>query len=147
MDRDNTWVVDCTNLALVLEPLCEDPGAVATLPLNLALGVPEGYGVQGRKRVAVTPRLCISVVPRRVKWETDKLGYIIKTPQDDRTVKLEFDPTKRRKYKPGITAGKILVLIRTKESDEEPEIPRSLASSARQAYSDASGVDKTISES
>lgn len=37
---------------------------------------------------------------------------------------LEFESDPRRKYKVGITAGKILVLIRTRELDSHPEIPK-----------------------
>ncbi len=72
------------------------------------------------------PRLCVTVVPRKVEWETGKFVYIKKAPQADRTEKLTFDPTRFavKKYKSALTVSKIIVLIRTKDTDEEPEIPR-----------------------
>lgn len=47
---------------------------------------------------------------------------------------MRIDFSSSRKYKTGITAEKIIVLIRTRETDGEPEIPRSSAVSAKQGY-------------
>lgn len=73
----------------------------------------------GLEEGVFTPRLQIAVEPRRVKWETGQFGC-----QEDGSEKLEYNPWKEKKYKAAITVGKIIVLIRTKQSDEQPEIPR-----------------------
>ena len=78
---------------------------------------------------------------------------IFSRPQNDGTEKLEFDSTKRKKYKPGSTASKILVLINYKRLRQKPEIPRSLARSINGIQSNkgrwsirANGIDiKTLS--
>lgn len=108
------------NLATILEALCSSPSSSAALPLRPFLGIPENLTVAGKHRGAVDPRLEIRVIPRRVEWETGKFGYITKTPAGDGTEDLKYKPTKTPVFKTTITAGKILVLIRTKR-EKEPE--------------------------
>lgn len=119
------------SLAAVLKQLCENPEAVETLPLNPILGAPEGHIHEGRHRPIINPRLCITIVPRRVKRETGIQGDVIKHRGRLGTHRFELDFNPNSKYKAAITAGKILVLIRT---TEEPDIHRSDSESVCQGY-------------
>ncbi len=94
--------------------------------------IPEGYTIQGQDRETADPWLSVTVALRRVKWKTGKFAYIKEILQEDGTQKLVFDHTRIKEYKSAVTVSKIIVLIRTKSSDEEPEILR--ASSVRQGY-------------
>ncbi|KAL7384070.1 hypothetical protein ABVT39_023561 [Epinephelus coioides] len=101
-------------------------GPVASLPLHQ-------IRIQGQAGgVGYTPRLQIVVVPRKVEWETGKFGCLTQVSQGDGSHKLEYNPYREKKYKTAITVGKIIVLIRTKETDEQPEIPRT--SEAKQGF-------------
>ncbi len=70
-----------TNLDGLLGQLCNYPNAESVIPLRIALRLPEEYAIQGQNRVTMNPQLCVTVVPRKVEWETDKFAYIKKTPQ------------------------------------------------------------------
>lgn len=102
----------------MLVKLCDDPKAVEIVPLNPILGIPDGVALVGRNQGAENPQLCILMSPRSVKW-----AHITRCPEEDGSERLQYNPTRGQKLKPGITVGKIIVLISTKESDEEPEIP------------------------
>lgn len=112
----------------MLEWLFENPETVATLPLNPILGVPDGHMDKGRHRPLINPRLSI------VKWETGIWGDVIKHIGSLGTHRFEIDFNPNRKYKAALTPGKILVLIRTTETDEEPETHRSDSESVCHGY-------------
>lgn len=89
------------------------------------LGIAEDQALVGIHGGSDNPRLCISVVPGRVQWETGKFGWITKGPGEHGAEELRFDYRQNNKLKPGITAVKIIVLIRTKRNDSDSEVPRS----------------------
>ncbi|KAL7380722.1 hypothetical protein ABVT39_022794 [Epinephelus coioides] len=101
------------------ESLCDNykNGQVASLPLHQIT-------IQGQDGVRYAPRLQIVVVPRKVEWETGKFGCLTQIPHGDGSHILKYNPYREKKYKTAITVGKVIVLICTKETDEQPEIPR-----------------------
>ncbi|CAK6964818.1 uncharacterized protein LOC124463065 [Scomber scombrus] len=117
-------------LATILEQLCNNPLSKATIPLSPLLGIPEGLTLAGKSRGAVDPRLDITVIPRKVEWETSKISNITKTIAKDGTKDLRVNSTRGKTLKPGVTVGKIVVLVRTKE-EGKPEIFRQKDETAR----------------
>lgn len=113
--------------SLLLQYLCENyEGApVASLPL-------QQIRIQSTTGEIYHPRLQITVVPGKIKWETGKFGCIVQVPQEDGSHKLEYNPIRGTRYKTAITVGKIVVLIRTTETDRQPEISRN--SEAKQGF-------------
>lgn len=101
------------------------------MPLKPIFAIPEHLPLIGINRESDDPRLCISVVPRRVQWETGKFSWITKTPGEDGTEELRFDYRLNRKLKPRIIASKMIALIKTKRADE-PDTPRSTPSEAKE---------------
>ncbi|KAL7375428.1 hypothetical protein ABVT39_017142 [Epinephelus coioides] len=115
------------SLHTLLQYLCENyEGApVASLPL-------QQIRIQSRTGEIYHPRLQITVVPRKVEWETGKFGCLVQVPQEDGSHKLEYNPIGGTRYKTAITVGKIVVLIRTTVTDRQPEISRN--SEAKQGF-------------
>ncbi|KAL7374813.1 hypothetical protein ABVT39_007504 [Epinephelus coioides] len=115
------------SLHTLLQYLCENyKGApVASLPL-------QQIRIQSRTGEIYHPRLQITVVPRKVEWETGKFGCLVQVPQEDGSHKLEYNPIGGTRYKTAITVGKIVVLIRTTATDRQPEISRN--SEAKQGF-------------
>ncbi len=106
-----------TNLDGLLGQLCNFPDAEAVIPLRPAPRIPEGYAIQRQNRATTNPGLCVTVVPRKVEWETGKFAYVKKTPQGDGSEKLTFDPTRfaTKKYTSAVAVSKTIVLIQTKD--------------------------------
>lgn len=101
--------------------------------LQITFLLPQSLTLIGLDGEELLPRLCFSVVPRKVKWETGKFGCLTKISESDGSCQFKYNPEREIKYKDALTIGKIVVLIRTRP-DEQPEIPRALAGSTRQGY-------------
>ena len=86
-------------LATILEQLYNNPLSKATIPLSPLLGIPEGLTLAGRSRGAVDPRLDITVIPGKVKWETGKFSGVTKTIAEDGTEEVKYNPTQVKRLK------------------------------------------------
>ena len=82
--------------------------------------ISKGDELKRQNQVALNPLLCLHRPHEELNVKQENLK-IFSRPQNDGTDKLEFDSIRRKKYKPGSTARKILVLINYKRLRQKPE--------------------------